>query len=101
MHRWGFALIAMDVAYDADMNAFILDVNSGTQALVDERGHVLSQVGMMLVTLKEARRPRRRRWHACSIACHACAMSREASSADASRTQRRLTHVRALKDDSD
>jgi len=41
MHRWGFALIAMDVAYDADMNAFILDVNSGRHALVDERGHVL------------------------------------------------------------
>lgn len=27
--RWGFAFIAMDVAYDRDMNAYVLDVNSG------------------------------------------------------------------------
>jgi hypothetical protein len=27
--RWGFVMMAMDVAYDIDMNAYVLDVNSG------------------------------------------------------------------------
>jgi hypothetical protein len=26
---WGFALLALDVAYDTRMNAYVLDVNSG------------------------------------------------------------------------
>mmetsp|Transcript_41839 Transcript_41839/g.99201 ORF Transcript_41839/g.99201 Transcript_41839/m.99201 type:complete len:176 (-) Transcript_41839:89-616(-) len=29
MARWGFAMVAMDVAYDGNMNAYVLDLNSG------------------------------------------------------------------------
>ena len=64
MHRWGFALIAMDVAYDADMNAFILDVNSGRHVLLLMKEGMSCRSPCMLVTLKEARRLR---WHACRI----------------------------------
>ena len=49
MHRWGFALIAMDVAYDADMNAFILDVNSGRHVLLMMKEGMSSTSPCMLV----------------------------------------------------
>lgn len=38
--RWGFVMLAMDVAYDGDMNAFVLDVNSGESSIRSFQGKV-------------------------------------------------------------
>ena len=36
MGKWGFAMIAMDVAYDTNMNAYVLDLNSGPSFYHDQ-----------------------------------------------------------------